>query len=122
MSAKLQLYGSYINMLNLFMKFFNGIIHIIIRYDEDTSRWIARSTKRENFHAESEATAGSLLLGTRTWFVSNDNCGANYTRKMTMSPCNDSQFTCQDGNCIDMINRCDGKVQCRDGSGRLSKL
>ena len=95
---------------------------MIIRYDEGSSEWIARSSKRESFSAKSEAMAGSLLLGTRTWTVANDTCGTYYSRKMTMSPCNDSQFTCQDGNCIGMSNRCDGKVQCKDGSGEESKI
>ena len=33
-----------------------------------------------------------------------------------MTACNDDQFTCQDGSCVSMKERCDGKVQCGDGS------
>ena len=41
---------------------------------------------------------------------------AIYSRNMTMTACNDDQFTCQDGSCISMKERCDSKVQCGDGS------
>ena len=35
---------------------------------------------------------------------------------VTLSPCNDTQFTCADGLCVDMDTRCDQSDDCRDGS------
>ena len=33
-----------------------------------------------------------------------------------MSFCTDEEFTCDDGNCVDMSLRCDGTTNCQDGS------
>ena len=70
----------------------------------------------------SSASAGSLLLGTQTWEIYNDTCGSQYSRNMTMTACNEGQFTCQDGFCVSMKARCDGKVQCADGSDEKAWL
>ena len=72
------------------------------------------------FLATTTAPHNSLLLGSRLWTVHNDSakCSENgsYSILLTMTGCNDTQYTCYDGRCVSMDRRCDGKVDCEDDS------
>ncbi|KAK3873063.1 hypothetical protein Pcinc_021897 [Petrolisthes cinctipes] len=52
------------------------------------------------------------LLGRHSWISPNSQ---NY-RKITISMCDMSNFTCDDGQCIPLEDRCDGLSHCRDHS------
>lgn len=36
-----------------------------------------------------------------------------------MHVCPESQWRCNDGQCVDPISRCDGRIQCRDTSDEV---
>ena len=42
--------------------------------------------------------------------------GKFYTAKISLSFCNDEEFTCIDGHCVNMYERCDGTPHCQDES------
>ena len=42
--------------------------------------------------------------------------GQHYTTQLTLTGCKDGQFTCRDGQCVTMEQRCDQLVHCRDKS------
>ena len=42
--------------------------------------------------------------------------GKNYQAVLSFSFCTDEQFTCDDGNCVEMSQRCDGTTDCEDRS------
>jgi len=41
--------------------------------------------------------------------------GVNWTRDAGLT-CATSEFTCEEGGCVDVRRRCDGRYDCRDGS------
>ena len=58
-------------------------------------------------------------IGRKLWFIKDQICewGDGNQHPLTMSKCEyPQQFTCNSGDCIDMINRCDDENQCTDSS------
>ena len=73
-------------------------------YDNKNHQWIAASSIAPTFKAVS--STGSVLRSQK-WTGSNDSklCGGSYTAIWSFSSCSVQQFTCSDGNCVDMDKR-----------------
>lgn len=57
-------------------------------------------------------------LGRQEWTVDNDVCGVD-TMVIMMTSCKEHQFSCEDGNCVRIQQRCDMEVDCPDGSDEM---
>ena len=74
--------------------------------------------------AVSRATKVSYVLGKHKWTVTGDvyECheGQPYTTLLKLSGCNpEGEFTCDDGQCVTMEQRCDQISDCRDDSDEM---
>lgn len=60
----------------------------------------------------------SYPFGKNLWIVEENFCGLYRGNKinMSLSVCNEDQFTCFDGSCISLQKRCDLRTDCRDHS------
>ena len=78
------------------------------------------SVTPENTSASTEAVTTSFVLGKHTWRVEGDSydCdkGQPYTTTLKLTGCREEEFTCSDGQCVPMSQRCDQLEQCRDQS------
>lgn len=88
------------------------------RYDEDLSLWKATHQAHKEFLATSSAKKSSLLLGRHDWTVHNDSkscsLATSYTTVLKLTGCSKEEFTCDDGSCVSMTDRCNGKRDCLD--------
>ena len=108
-------------------------------YVEEKNQWIAENPEYPVFQA---ILNKGYVLGTQEWKVYNDSKLCNnlptYATTMSLSSCSMDQFTCHDGNCVDigmrwveqyLTNgqhrpkylkfwnwRCDAELNCKDGS------
>ncbi len=57
----------------------------------------------------------------QTWTVTNDPCfgDGSVEVQLNLNACSDSEFNCNDGQCVSMADRCDGIINCNDKTGRL---
>ena len=57
-------------------------------------------------------------IGKKTWIVEADICGYQVNSKinLTLSTCGEGYFTCGDGLCIPLIQKCDLRINCEDKS------
>ena len=90
-----------------------------ITYNKASSQWEARHhTSPLTILATINASSGSLLLGPHLWSFEGDasQCSTTYSTMMALTGCNTTEFSCKEGSCVPMAQRCDGKTDCGDGS------
>ena len=103
--------------------FLVGSLSTQIRYNESSKRWVITDAVSK-VRAESRASKVSYVLGKHNYTVTGDvfECheGQPYTTILKMSGCNrDGEFTCDDGQCVTMEQRCDQIKDCIDGSDEM---
>ena len=91
-----------------------------IEYDSLLNEWIL-SDPRLNVTARTRASQISYALGKHNWTIEGDRypCsaeGKDYDIQMKLTGCKADEFTCDDGQCIKMEERCDQMPQCGDES------
>ena len=49
-------------------------------------------------------------------FLLDSRCSSSYSAMMSLTGCNRTEFSCKDASCVPMVERCDGKANCKDAS------
>ena len=101
---------------------FMGLTGTSIRFlpTSTISKWTI-SVNLDTTMATTSAMETSFILGRQKWMIEKDSpkCheGEPYTSQLKMSGCKtDGEFTCDDGQCVTMEERCDQIPDCRDKS------
>ena len=63
-------------------------------------------------------------FGKMRWLVYNESCydESPHATEISINVCRDDQFSCDDGRCIPMDQRCNGRVECADNTGETFSL
>ena len=74
-----------------------------------------------NTTALSKIKLSTYALGKFNWTVANDNADCNpqnmpEIRQLKLTGCREGNFTCNDGQCVKMDERCNQVANCRDKS------
>ena len=96
-----------------------GFISTQIRYKDSSNQWVMTDAL-SSVRAVSGAIKVSYVLGKHEWTVTGDvfSCskGQPYTTYLKLTGCYTHEFTCNDGQCVTMEQRCDQVPDCRDKS------
>ena len=99
-----------------------GQLHTSIQYNDSSGQWTLTDAE-SSVNAVSRASWLSYTLGKHTWTVTGDvfKCheGQPYETLLKMSGCIEGEFTCDDGQCVTMQQRCNQIPNCRDKSDEV---
>lgn len=112
---KVYLYNIDLNGNLLFLGEYNSVIF----YDKSEKQWVWYDRKYTDSKATSSAAESSLLLGVQKVDFSEvleSKCAGPDIQKIKFTTCRSGQFTCNDGQCIDIEKRCDQTYNCKDRS------
>ena len=95
-------------------------LRTLIEFDAKAKIWILTDAE-SNVTGVSRAPHNSYTLGKHNWTIRGDSlCSSDgnehYTTELKMSGCQDGDFTCNDGQCVSLDQRCNQLLDCRDKS------
>ena len=98
---------------------FSGYTDTILFFDAGMGKWKLQLYSDPDKFAVMEGGSEEYPFGDQHWFFTDDSCQkGSHDSVLSMSACVVSEFQCKDGQCIPMMNRCDGKINCQDKSGK----
>ena len=95
---------------------YNGNHRSVIYYNYSISSWQLSDLIDPSISATFKSSFKTLGMGSNTWQVANDRkCQhGEVSIFLSLTTCLDTQFTCGDGLCIELEERCNGVVDCKD--------
>ena len=99
-----------------------GLAKTSITYNNEEELWIL-DVIDSNVTGMSRAAHASFTLGKHNWTIKGDkgcNRGEPYVTELKMSGCQKGYFTCNDGQCVSMGQRCNQLPDCRDKSDEMN--
>ena len=116
--------GIYYQPINDFADFaqltITGVPQSTIQYDKNSRKWKLKM-QFQNVTGVSRAAQHTFTLGKHNWTIRGDLACTNgnddqYTTELKMTGCKSDSFTCDDGQCVKMEQRCNQLPDCRDHS------
>ena len=105
---------------------YTGFHNVGIRYNSTSFEWNLFMYDYEPYTytwATSKASQETGALGLHKWLFFNESSSCTdeftFSTELSFTSCNDEQFNCNDGQCIPMENKCDGRTHCRDRSDEI---
>ncbi len=97
---------------------FRGYKDTILFYDRAVNEW--RMELYSDPSVVATTSGPEYPFGTHTWRVVNESCydQEELEVQLNINACQDTEYNCVDGFCIDISQRCDGKVHCPDRTGK----
>ena len=99
--------------------YYKGTGKSIIQFDFEKSYWVLQNVNNPNVTAICKVPFKTLAIGNHDWNISGDKNCKDGTHPLSLTSCNEDEFTCNNGLCINLTQRCDGKVDCKDDSDEL---
>lgn len=83
--------------------------------------WLWINASHNETIAQMNPSRYNYPLGRQRWQLRSPVCGqeAGQVRQLLLTRCQDEQFTCDDGTCVDLNQRCDKKHDCIDFSDEM---
>lgn len=97
--------------------FFKGLSTSIIKWNETASHWHLDHLRYAAEGFLPDETLKEYPIGRKSWKIDDRLCeyqDADVT--LTLTACGEDEFTCTDGTCQPLNNRCDLKADCLDRS------
>ena len=93
----------------------------IIEFDFERNFWKMRDVTAPNTTAISVIPFRALALGNHEWKMENDRMcqEGTHTAILSLTACKGDEYTCNDGLCLPLNLRCNGKPECKDSSDEL---
>ena len=87
-------------------------------WDANNTQWKLESSTKPNLFATTKIK--EYPFGTHTWDIYGDDDCVDTEHELVVlniNTCELNQFNCGDGACIEIDLRCNGNLDCPDGSG-----